>query len=350
MYDENAAWVAREALQGIPGVKAAIGIRASEGAKTLESAAGLSRQLLESDVSREALLLAIGGGVTTDLSGFVASIHKRGIRYANLPTTLLAQVDAAIGGKTGVNLDGYKNQLCSFCMPACTFLCPEPLQTLPAREWRCGLAEMLKTFLLADPQAYRQALDLFSSANSPLFAPEGPENAGPSAKSALFAPEGPEKAGPSANSALFAPELAALVRRAAEIKEAIVKEDPYDKGERMKLNLGHTFAHAIEQVQAQRADGNPLKHGEAVAVGMVLAARLSEHLVMAKNGLAARLERDFQAVGLPVQSPVPPEELLDAMRKDKKAVGGKLRMVLPAAPGEVIVKELEINDLHFNTT
>ncbi len=314
VYDENAAWVAREALQGISGVKVAIGIRASEGAKTLESAAGLSRQLLEADVSREALLLAIGGGVTTDLSGFVASIYKRGIRYANLPTTLLAQVDAAIGGKTGVNLDGYKNQLGSFCMPACTFLCPEPLNTLPSREWRCGLAEMLKTFLLADPQAYRQALDLFSSAKSPLFAPG----------------------------------LAGLVRRAAEIKEAIVKEDPYDKGVRMKLNLGHTFAHAIEQVQM--ADGNPLKHGEAVAVGMVLAARLSERLGMAEKGLAARLEQDFLAVGLPVQSPVPPEELLDAMRKDKKAVGGKLRMVLPAAPGEVIVKELEINDLHFNTT
>ena len=316
VYDENAAWVAQEALQGIPGVKAAIGIRASEGAKTLDSAAGLSRQLLEADVSREALLLAIGGGVTTDLSGFVASIYKRGIRYANLPTTLLAQVDAAIGGKTGVNLDGYKNQLGSFCMPACTFLCPEPLQTLPPREWRCGLAEMLKTFLLADPQAYRQALDLFSSAKP----------------------------------ALFAPEMAGLVRRAAEIKEAIVKEDPYDKGERMKLNLGHTFAHAIERVQAQRADGNPLKHGEAVAVGMVLAARLSERLGMAEKGLAVLLEQDFRAVGLPVQSPVPPEELLDAMRKDKKAVGGKLRMVLPAAPGEVIVKELEINDLHFNTT
>lgn len=144
--------------------------------------------------------------------------------------------------------------------------------------------------------------------------------------------------------------MARLVRRAAEIKEAIVKEDPYDKGERMKLNLGHTFAHAIEQVQVQMADGNPLKHGEAVAVGMVLAARLSERLGMAEKGLAARLEQDFLAVGLPVQSPVPPEELLDAMRKDKKAVGGKLRMVLPAAPGEVIVKELEINDLHFNTT
>ena len=313
VYDENAAWVAREALQGIPEVKAAIGIRASEGAKTLEGAAGLSRQLLEADVSREALLLAISGGVTTDLAGFVASIYKRGIRYANLPTTLLSQVDAAIGGKTGVNLDGYKNELGSFCMPVCTFLCPEPLKTLPEREWRCGMAELLKTFLIADAAAYRQTVSLLSGARMPFQTPQ----------------------------------LAGLVRRAAAIKEALVQEDPYDRGVRMKLNLGHTFAHALEAVQG---GGQRLKHGEAVAVGMVLAARLSERLGMAENGLSERLEQDFAAVGLPVQSPVPPVELLDAMRKDKKAAGGKLRMVLPVTPGEVMVKELEINDLHLHTT
>jgi 3-dehydroquinate synthase len=349
VYDRNAAWVASSLMERLP-VCGSLAIETSEEGKTLETVQSLERWLLQADATRGALLLAVGGGITTDLVGFAAAIYKRGIRYANFPTTLLAQVDAAIGGKTGVNLDGYKNMLGAFRMPEFTVLEASFLRTLPAREWRDGLAEMLKTFLLADPQAYRQALDLFSSAKPALFAPEGPENAGPSAKPAFFAPKGPENACPSAKPALFAPEMARLVRRAAEIKEAIVKEDPYDKGVRMQLNLGHTFAHAIERVQAQRADGNPLKHGEAVAVGMVLAARLSERLGMAEKGLAARLEQGFQAVGLPVQSPVTPEELLDAMRKDKKAVGGKLRMVLPAAPGEVIVKELEINDLHFNTT
>lgn len=302
VHDRNVAWVAEAVVSALApeSLKAYFAIDTSEAGKTLETAGALGKRLLGADVSRGALLLAIGGGITTDLAGFVASIYKRGIRYANLPTTLLAQVDAAIGGKTGVNLDGYKNELGAFHLPECTFLCPEPLQTLPEREWRCGLAEMLKTFLIADADAYKQAIDLLAGA----------------------------KTTPDAH------RLHELAIRAAEIKAAIVQEDPYDQGVRMKLNLGHTFAHAIEAVRGD------LKHGEAVAVGMGLAVRLAERLGVAEKGLAARLEQDFRAVGLPTKCPEAPAQLLEAMRKDKKAAGGTIRFVLPVKPGEVCLRDL----------
>ena len=148
IYDENVAGVAGAVLKDLPLAKAAIDLKTSEERKTLETVQGLCRRLLEAGASRNAFLLAVGGGITTDMTGFAAAIYKRGIRYANLPTTLLAQVDAAIGGKTGVNLDGYKNMLGAFRMPEYTFLCAEVLQTLPPREYRAGLAEMLKTFLI----------------------------------------------------------------------------------------------------------------------------------------------------------------------------------------------------------
>ena len=158
IYDENVAGVAGAVLKDLPLAKAVIGLKTSEERKTLETVQGLCRRLLEAGASRKAFLLAVGGGITTDMTGFAAAIYKRGIRYANLPTTLLAQVDAAIGGKTGVNLDGYKNMLGAFRMPEYTFLCAEVLQTLPPREYRAGLAEMLKTFLIGDAEAYEAAL------------------------------------------------------------------------------------------------------------------------------------------------------------------------------------------------
>ena len=325
VYDRNVAWVAEAVTKEMPGVKA-FAIDTSEKQKTMDSVLMLTRRMLEAELSRGALLLAIGGGITTDLVGFAASIYKRGIRYANLPTTLLAQVDAAIGGKTGVNLDGYKNELGAFHMPEFTFLCPEPLKTLSERELRCGVAEMLKTFLIADADAYRQAIDLLpctkwhESVHEP--APTGTS---------------------CTNTAESVHDLAALIRRAAEIKASIVEEDPLEHGVRMKLNLGHTFAHALEARQL------PLKHGEAVAIGTILAAQLSEGLGIAEEGLAARLKQDFQAVGLPTEIPCPLAELVKAMRKDKKAAGGKVRFALPVRPGEVVIKELELNDLHLNT-
>ena len=292
--DKNVSWVAEMLPWPV------LAIDTSETLKTLDSVQDVCRWLLAQGATRGALVLAVGGGITTDMAGFAASIYKRGIRYANLPTTLLSQVDAAIGGKTGVNLDGYKNMLGVFHMPEYTFLCADVLRTLPERELKSGLAELLKTFLLADGEAYGQALSGVSQA---------------------------------------------LILKAAAIKEAIVSRDPYEQGERAKLNLGHTFGHAIEH-----ASGGKVSHGEAVAMGIILAARLGESLEISEKGLAMRLTKDFQALGLPTQCPFSLEKLQEAMAKDKKALGGgKVKFVVPVTPGKVVFHEMNPYDLHIDT-
>ena len=297
VYDRNVAWIAGEMPWPV------LAIETSETRKTMDAVLDICRWLMDAGASRNALVLAIGGGITTDIAGFAAGIYKRGIRYANLPTTLLSQVDAAIGGKTGVNLDGYKNMLGVFRMPEVTFLCADVLRTLPRREFLSGLAELLKTFLLADADAYAAAL---SGVNQD------------------------------------------LITKAARIKADIVERDPYEKGERAKLNLGHTFGHAIEH--EARLRGDDITHGEAVAMGILLAARLGESLGISEKGLAARLKADFQAAGLPTDCPYPLETLKEAMGKDKKALGGgKVKFVLPVKPGQVVFHEMNPYDLHFDT-
>ena len=297
VYDANVAWVASQLTEALP-VRASMALETSEEGKTLETVQALERWLLQEDASRGALLLAVGGGITTDLVGFAAAIYKRGIRYANVPTTLLAQVDAAIGGKTGVNLDGYKNMLGAFRMPEFTVLEAAFLRTLPAREFRCGLAELLKTFLIGDGPAYAALV-----------------------------------------SSLKSTQIEDDIRRAAAIKARIVAEDPEEHGVRAKLNLGHTFGHAIEH--EARLHGADITHGEAVAMGIVLAAELSERLGVAQKGLSAQLKADFSRLGLPVDCPYPVEDLVEALRKDKKAVaGGKVKFVLLRAPGDVVLQEL----------
>ena len=302
VYDQNAAWVASKLMEGLP-VRASQALETSEERKTLETVQALERWLLQADASRGTLLLAVGGGITTDLVGFTAAIYKRGIRYANVPTTLLAQVDAAIGGKTGVNLDGYKNMLGAFRMPEFTVLEAAFLRTLPEREWRCGLAELLKTFLIGDGEAYGQAVRFFAGAQD---------------------------------------DISGLIAKAARIKADIVSQDPYEKGERALLNLGHTFGHAIEH--EARLQGADITHGEAVAMGMVLAARLSEKRGLAAIGLSAQLKADFEVLGLPTECPYPLAVLQEAMQKDKKATGGKVKFILLEAPGRPIIQELTVNE------
>ena len=302
VYDENVASLAREVLAALP-VKGSFGLKTSEERKTLETVQGLCRQLLETGASRNAYLLAIGGGITTDMTGFAAAIYKRGIRYANLPTTLLAQVDAAIGGKTGVNLDGYKNMLGAFRMPEYTFLCADVLKTLPPRELRAGLAELLKTFLIGDAEAYEQAVRCFADAQN---------------------------------------DISGLITKAAQIKADIVAQDPEEHGIRAKLNLGHTFGHAIEH-EAQK-EGDDIHHGEAVAMGMILAARLSERIGLTPEGMEKKLRADFKALGLPAECPYPLENLAAAMALDKKAAEGHVKWILLEAPGRVIIKEMTVKE------
>ena len=304
IYDENASWVASEVVSALPGIKGSIAIDASEEEKSMETVLLLCRSLMEAGASRKALVLAIGGGITTDLAGFAASIYKRGVRYANLPTTLLAQVDAAIGGKTGVNFDDYKNMLGVIVQPVFTFICADVLRTLPRRDFLSGAAEMLKTFLIEnEDDNYGKAVRCLSGSGD---------------------------------------GLQDLVFAAAAVKAGVVSRDPFEQGERRKLNLGHTFAHAIEHEARQQ--GDDITHGEAVAMGMIFAARLSDATGLSA-GMEARLTQDFTAVGLPVACPYPLETLAAAMDKDKKAEGGLVHFVLPERIGSVVIRDLTVDEV-----
>jgi 3-dehydroquinate synthase len=255
--------------------------------------------------------------------GFAASIYKRGIAYVNIPTTLLGMIDAGVGGKTGVNLDSYKNMLGSFKLPEFIWLYPEVLRSLPHREFLSGAAEMLKTFIISDRNgSYARAVRLFSKYASDGVSPV--ENA-----------DGLK-------------ELSALIQEASEIKQDIVEKDPFEKRDRSKLNLGHTWAHAIEWWKP-----GAYTHGEAVAIGIIQAARKAEELALTQKGaagkhgltqkgLADRLKEDFTACGLPTELPCAESELLPAMRRDKKANGGSIRFVLPVSIGKVIVKSIPL--------
>ena len=281
----------------------AMALDASEEGKTMHTVLEICRWLLSEGADRESLLIAAGGGITTDLCGFAASVYKRGIRFGFIPTTLLSQVDAAIGGKNGVNLDGYKNMIGVIREPEFTIVCPALLDTLPLREWRGGAAELLKTFIIDNTDGhYEEAVEAL-------------------------------KAGCPGD----------LIPAAARIKERIVAEDLYEKGLRRHLNLGHTFAHAMERLA--RLSGKDISHGEAVAMGIILAARVSERKGLAESGLEERLRADFKADGLPVDCPFPPEELAEGMEKDKKAALDKVNFILIRAIGDVVTVPMSVPEV-----
>jgi 3-dehydroquinate synthase len=274
----------------------------SEKAKDMATVLDLCSWLLEAGADRSSLLLAVGGGITTDLAGFAACIYRRGIRFAFVPTTLLAQVDAAIGGKTGVNFLDFKNMLGVIRQPEFTFECAQVLRTLPRRDFLSGAAELLKTFLIDNTgNAYEKTVALLSA---------------------------------PADSAT----LQTLIAAAAKVKAGIVSRDEQERGERRCLNLGHTFAHAIEH-EARQA-GLDVTHGEAVAVGILLAARLSEAMGLTPKGLAARLEADWTACGLPTSVPFDLGTLTAAMTKDKKAEGDTIHFVLLSSIGQVEIRKI----------
>ncbi|MBQ6957921.1 MAG: 3-dehydroquinate synthase [Bacteroidales bacterium] len=270
-------------------------VHASEEAKTLETVADLTAQLLNLQADRDTMLIGVGGGITTDITGFLAAIYKRGLRFGLVPTTLLAQVDAALGGKNGVNFDRYKNMLGTFRPAEFVYIDTDFLTTLPLRQLRCGAAEMLKTFILADSKAYEAAVNVFRSDK----------------------PQVPQW----------------LVRRAGEIKLALVEQDPEDHGVRQLLNLGHTFGHAIEKCAPQ------YEHGEAVAIGLVMAARMAVEKGLMDPAEATRIREDLQAIGLPTEPPVLEKDLRNAILQDKKRSGSRLRFVLPEHIGKATLWE-----------
>lgn len=304
--------------RGVPGML----IEASEQTKTMDTVIQVCSWLLEQGADRDALVLAIGGGVTSDIVGFASAIYKRGVRCAYLPTTFLAQVDAAIGGKTGVNFNNYKNILGVIRQPEFTYLCPQVLESLPRRDFLSGAAELLKTFIIEDGGYFERAVQWLRG-----YALTRTQEEGVEYMRAHMA------------------ELSELIAAAADVKIAVVSRDQFEKGERRKLNLGHTFGHAIETL-AQRK-GYDITHGEAVSMGVLLAAELADAYEMrnAEDGLARRLDEAFLSCGLPIGCPFRVSAMTEVMRKDKKASGGIVHFVLPFAIGDVREVDFSVEDV-----
>ena len=306
-------------------------IDASEEAKTMETVMDICGWLLDNGADRDALVLAVGGGITTDMVGFAASIYKRGVRFAYVPTTLLAQVDASIGGKTGVNFDNYKNMLGVIRQPEFTFVCPQVLESLPHREFTAGVAEMLKTFMIEDDGNYQKAVDVLSEMQQGY---------------SILPPESAADYWTDCVSA-YSDELLYLINEAVRVKAGVVSRDQYERGERRKLNLGHTFAHAIETL-AQREDRD-ISHGEAVAMGLVLASRLSDRVFRGDMDTPTALEGsvaiDLCDCGLYPESPYTIDEMAEHMLKDKKAEAGKVHFVLLREVGDVTTYALSVDEV-----
>lgn len=277
---------------------------AGEGSKTRASWSALTDALLTGGFGRDTCVVALGGGVTGDLAGFVAATYLRGVPVVQVPTSLLAMVDASVGGKTAVDTDHGKNLVGAFHPPRVVLVDPLVLRTLPPVELRSGAAEMVKHAAIADVRY----LDRIRAA------------AGDLAGAAFGA------------DASRAAALSDLIARSIEIKAGVVGRDPVEQGERAVLNFGHTLGHALERVLAY---GIP--HGHAVAIGMVLAARLGEAVGMTAAGTAGTLADALHTVGLPVRLPedVAWTRLLEAAATDKKARAGRLRFVLLERVGAV---------------
>lgn len=274
-------------------------IESGESSKTLDIASQLWQALLDMSADRECIIVNLGGGVVTDLGGFVAAGFKRGVRYINIPTTLLGMVDASIGGKTAVNIAGIKNQIGFFHQPEVVCIEPEFLNTLPRREWVSGLCELIKTLMIGDAELYAQFCSMLK-ADSPVLGND-------------------------------------VIKAAAQIKTAVVKADLYDTGIRKMLNFGHTLGHAIESFSLAH-DQNPLSHGEAVGIGIVAEAYLSVKKMgfdKAEYESVARLLSSL--VAMPKYKLKDMEELLLYIHADKKNVDGEIRCVLLQAIGQVAI-------------
>ncbi len=270
--------------------------------KTLSTWQRILDHLAETGAQRDTTLIALGGGVIGDMTGFAAASYMRGINVIQVPTTLLAQVDAAVGGKTGVNLNQGKNLVGAFHQPSSVIIDVECLDTLEQREYSAGLAEVVKYGLIRDCAF----LDWLEQNKEQIMRRE-PES------------------------------LVSMISRSVQHKVEVVEADEREQGQRALLNLGHTFGHAIETATAYQQ----YRHGEAVAIGMQLAANLSAELGWIDSDDADRLRRLLTAFKLPLNIPesLRAEQLLDLMQLDKKNQAGRLRLVLLKALGQAIVTD-----------
>jgi shikimate kinase / 3-dehydroquinate synthase len=273
--------------------------------KTLDTVRNICEELVEKGFDRSTTIIALGGSVISGLAGFVAATYMRGIDCVQCPTSLLAMADTSIGGKAGINLPQGKNLIGAFKQPKAVVVDVATLQSLSPREFASGMAEVIKQSLIGDPNLFREI-----------------ENGAWIHKTGEPQPR--------------LAELQALVARAIQVKINIIQEDPFDRGRRTLLNLGHTFAHAIEIVS-----DHAIRHGEAVAMGLVTAANLSARLGHCSVKLQHRIETALEASALPnrIPSDVQPDRLLKVMAADKKKKAGRLRFVLLRDVGDAFVTD-----------
>lgn len=260
-----------------------------ESHKTLETVHNIYDQFLLHDLDRSSLVLVVGGGVVGDIAGFAAATYMRGIRWVNIPTTLLSMIDASIGGKVGVDLPQGKNMIGAFHPPEMVLADPETLTTLPDNEYKAGLAEVIKHGIIADAE-------LFSLVNSKSL-----------------------------------PLSRDLLQKALEVKINIIQQDPFERNERAKLNLGHTIGHGVEAASNYR-----LRHGEAIAIGLYGEALLAEQIGIADPGLSSKIEKQLASLGLPTKCPgLSTIQIKQLMSTDKKKKSGNLYFTLPTSIGAV---------------
>jgi len=280
-----------------------ITIGTGERVKTLDTAGMIYQKLLDMDAQRSSFIVGIGGGIVCDIAGFVASTFLRGIGFGFVSSTLLAQVDASVGGKNGVNFKGFKNMVGVFNQPEFVICDLDLLKTLPERELLSGFAEVVKHALIQDQ-------NLFD-----------------------FIEKNAEKA-----LALDYDVIERFVHDSVVIKSSVVNQDEKEKGERRKLNFGHTFGHAIEKTLG-------IPHGEAVSLGMVLAASLSVKKGLLSEEAYQRIIRLLKNLKLPATLSYDKKQVMEALKKDKKRTGDRIHFVLINGIGESVVKEISIQAL-----
>ncbi len=298
--DENVAKFHLETMQNLLQAKAVI-IPAGEEHKNLETISLLWKSFLENGLDRKSTVIALGGGVLSDMAGFAASTYMRGINWVGVPTTLLSMVDASLGGKTGFDLPEGKNLIGAFYPPKLVLADPQLLGTLPEAELISGMAEVVKHGIISDPELFNLCLRGLDWVKD---------------------------------------NLEEVVKLAMAVKIKVIEEDPYEKGIRAALNLGHTVGHAVELVSKFK-----LRHGEAIAIGTVAEAKYAARVGLAGDGLVEAVTESFKSLGLPIQIPeaMPREEIIRAMRVDKKKTAKAIRFALPVEIGKVEL--VEVTDL-----
>ena len=281
-----------------------IEIGSGESVKDLNTACMIYKRLIELEADRYSFILGIGGGVVCDIAGFVGSTYLRGVKFGFVPSTLLSQVDGSVGGKNGVNLDGYKNMIGTFCQPEFVICDMMFLHTLPKEEILNGLAEIVKHALIGDARLFSYIEENYANILS-----------------------------------LDRKAMEEVIYSSLLVKATIVSRDEKERGERRKLNFGHTLAHALERV-------TNISHGEAVSIGMRMALIISENRDYLDSKISKRIKKLFDRLALPNGFRYDPDQIMDAIKRDKKRQGDFINFVLLKDIGSAVVDKIHLSEIY----